>query len=879
MLYVTTDEVTNTGYIYAVIDAKLGFGSSYNECEAVIRSSDHGQSWTVLNKYASNPVSSGGNESKLAQLSSGNLIMSIRSAGARRFSTSTDEGATWSTPVSSTIVEPSCNGDLINVSYNTKSYLLQTVANDASSRKNVSIYYSADDGTTWTLGRVLCADASAYSALVRLNDGSIGCYVEEGDNTNGYNMVFYRMTMADILPAQGVSDNYDGTMVCNGLGYMVVPKDNENFIVKPGHPLTITTRVLLNAFTNEENKDYGVLSTRWHDVNTTATSSTTEITAKSADDLAAAHVFTGAEGFEFIAGKNASESFGANVSIEGSSSGTTLGVLDNKYYSNMVLPSRWSHIAMVADADAGYVKIYVDGVLAETQTVDKRTPTLLMKGATINMLTDMLIGTRYEKLTTEQITTTTSNSPLRGKGGNGNNGQGGNNQGNNNQGNNNQGGYTTTVYNDTITSSMVISKERIFNSNIDDVRIYSAAFTDAQVLKDKQSGFPILTKGNGLLAAYDFADMELNNSGTAYVFKDISGNGHNGTTVGVEYTDSLGVTGTYAFPEILHNVKVLPKTPALVGNVSPGTLTVTRFDDGKEKTLKNDSIYEASLYQDFKATAEPAEGWVLVGIYVNGVKVASNGFFKAGSNAVIEARFRREGDPLNFYLVSDVQFNADDKYVREYQFTPSDVDSNGYGTYTLTINGRLQGTFNVIQRIDPSGDIAAAAYSDDDLTMLDLYSTESDANTDNLKVMSLNIAYPLDNELLTLSDYASMIQAISGDYASMIQAISDDDDDDDDSDTTATASGNKTLFSVHPQAITDGTKCITDPEFEFVYKPDEGIITLKITGYTATGVDDVTAENDAEAEYYNLQGIRISKPARGIYIVRKGTAVSKAIAM
>jgi hypothetical protein len=120
-----------------------------------------------------------------------------------------------------------------------------------------------------------------------------------------------------------------------------------------------------------------------------------------------------------------------------------------------------------------------------------------------------------------------------------------------------------------------------------------------------------------------------------------------------------------------------------------------------------------------------------------------------------------------------------------------------------------------------------------------------------------------------------MIQAISGDYASMIQAISDDDD----SDTTATSSGNKTLFSVHPLGTTTGNNCITDPEFEFVYKPDEGIITLKITGYTATGVDDVTAEGDAEAEYYNLQGIRISKPARGIYIVRKGTAVSKAIAM
>lgn len=39
----------------------------------------------------------------------------------------------------------------------------------------------------------------------------------------------------------------------------------------------------------------------------------------------------------------------------------------------------------------------------------------------------------------------------------------------------------------------------------------------------------------------------------------------------------------------------------------------------------------------------------------------------------------------------------------------------------------------------------------------------------------------------------------------------------------------------------------------------------------ATGVDNVSIDEDAPAEYYNLQGIRVAHPSSGIYIVRRGT--------
>ena len=45
-----------------------------------------------------------------------------------------------------------------------------------------------------------------------------------------------------------------------------------------------------------------------------------------------------------------------------------------------------------------------------------------------------------------------------------------------------------------------------------------------------------------------------------------------------------------------------------------------------------------------------------------------------------------------------------------------------------------------------------------------------------------------------------------------------------------------------------------------------------------TGVETLgEVENDSEPVYYNLQGVRVANPGKGIYIVRKGTKVSKEI--
>lgn len=65
-------------------------------------------------------------------------------------------------------------------------------------------------------------------------------------------------------------------------------------------------------------------------------------------------------------------------------------------------------------------------------------------------------------------------------------------------------------------------------------------------------------------------------------------------------------------------------------------------------------------------------------------------------------------------------------------------------------------------------------------------------------------------------------------------------------------------------------------------KEDKDIFTYKharIGGKALSYVDNLTADTnaDAPAEYYTLQGIRVSNPGNGLYIVRKGSKVSKTI--
>ena len=165
-----------------------------------IYSDDGGITWHA----SKNPGCTDGDESKVVELSNGDVLMSIRNRhkGDRLFSISTDGGESWSEPkYNATLPAPACNGDIVAYTHNGKNLLLHSLPASRTTRENVTVYVSEDNGETWTAKRCIYKGYSAYSSLQVLDDGTIGIIVEEGKwdgglpGEDGFNLGYYHFTL------------------------------------------------------------------------------------------------------------------------------------------------------------------------------------------------------------------------------------------------------------------------------------------------------------------------------------------------------------------------------------------------------------------------------------------------------------------------------------------------------------------------------------------------------------------------------------------------------------------------------------------------------------------------------------------------------------
>ncbi|MBN2767081.1 MAG: exo-alpha-sialidase [Paludibacteraceae bacterium] len=195
MLYTSTGRIMAVGLV-------RGDGSGTNN-NYIVYSDDEGTTWTMSNSK----VISSGDEAKIMELADGTFMVTSRRGGASgRLKATSPDGLTWTETSSniSELVEPACNGDFIRYSKagesTTGNILLHSIPNNASSRRNVSVFYSTNEGTSWTLGKSIVPvmannGLSGYSALTVLADGTIGAYVEVENYSGVYGLVYMNFSL------------------------------------------------------------------------------------------------------------------------------------------------------------------------------------------------------------------------------------------------------------------------------------------------------------------------------------------------------------------------------------------------------------------------------------------------------------------------------------------------------------------------------------------------------------------------------------------------------------------------------------------------------------------------------------------------------------
>lgn len=173
-------------------------------------SDDHGENWHL------GALIPGGNETAIAGLSDGSVLVHSRATPHRIVGRSLDGGKTLtSLKPDLALVDPSDNGSLCALK---NGDVICTHNHDSDLRRNTVIKRSIDDGKTWSSAICIEADSSAYSTACELADGSIGVLCER----NAYQeIVFAKFSTDEFQPIDSVIKQ---TEHATDIEFTVVPR-------------------------------------------------------------------------------------------------------------------------------------------------------------------------------------------------------------------------------------------------------------------------------------------------------------------------------------------------------------------------------------------------------------------------------------------------------------------------------------------------------------------------------------------------------------------------------------------------------------------------------------------------------------------------------
>ena len=336
-------------------------------------SDDNGATWQV----SQNAAYSNGDEAKIVELSNGDLLMSIknRNKGNRLMARSTDGGLTWEqAKLNTNLMDPGCNGDVVSYTHGGVHYLLHSLPGSSSTRENVTVYLSADNGETWDIKRQVYSGYSAYSTLQVLADGTIGIIVEEGkwdsnlQGKDGFQLAYYNFTLDWLLDGK-VPDVplAEGVLDLNGSRYMSIANDEAFNIAAGGEAgFTVSCKVKLPEFQAGKNMRF---------VNNRAYEGTAN---------------SGTTGFDLYGGNSAAQSYSVNLSYDGKPWGNSFA------WASGVAQDEWAHLTWVLDGTTSY--IYINGELKETKTG--------MSANGMPSKKDILVGAGYTNVDGQEVAPT-----------------------------------------------------------------------------------------------------------------------------------------------------------------------------------------------------------------------------------------------------------------------------------------------------------------------------------------------------------------------------------------------------------------------------------------------------------------------------------------
>ncbi len=146
----------------------------------VIYSDDHGKTWAIGGVHQGYT-----NESTIAELADGRIYQNMRSykkENRRRVSYSSDGGLTWSEDMTdSALIEPICQGSTLRHKGPSGASRLLFSNPASTAREKMTLNVSTDGGATWPESILIYDGPSAYSDLVSLPDGTVGCLYERGE--------------------------------------------------------------------------------------------------------------------------------------------------------------------------------------------------------------------------------------------------------------------------------------------------------------------------------------------------------------------------------------------------------------------------------------------------------------------------------------------------------------------------------------------------------------------------------------------------------------------------------------------------------------------------------------------------------------------------